>query len=32
MAKTITFEEAMVSLEEAVARLESGNLSLEESI
>jgi exodeoxyribonuclease VII small subunit len=32
MSKSITFEEAMASLESAVARLEGGNLSLEESI
>lgn len=32
MAKNVTFEEAMSSLENAVARLEGGNLSLEESI
>ena len=32
MSKTIKFEEAMSKLEEAVRLLESGNLSLDESI
>ena len=32
MKKNISFEEAMVSLEEAIARLEGGTLSLDESL
>ncbi len=32
MKKNVTFEEAMLSLDNAVARLESGTLSLDESL
>ena len=32
MKKTITFEEAMLSLEDIVKKLESGGLSLDESL
>ena len=32
MSKTITFEEAMIKLEEIVRLLESGSLTLDESI
>ena len=32
MKKTMTFEEAMLSLEDIVKKLESGNLSLDDSL
>ena len=32
MAKSISFEEAMLKLEDSVAKLENGNLSLDDSI
>lgn len=32
MKKTLTFEEAMISLEDTVKRLEEGGISLEESL
>ncbi|MBO5945122.1 MAG: exodeoxyribonuclease VII small subunit [Clostridia bacterium] len=32
MKKNISFEEAMINLEEAIARLEGGTLSLDESL
>ena len=32
MAKSISFEDAMIQLEDSVAKLESGNLSLDDSI